>query len=404
MTELALTNDKLRILLQGSGRNPMEFIRETAATYAFDSGLSISRKFAHFSDGFGSALRAESHFYKRAFDFPDLALKGYALVFQVYPPKGKPGQVAEYLAGWVPVDRETDVDGWVAFLNAEIRDRLLTAGIQPRPPGAIDGVLRTHSEPGGVTFIGDFRESYGEDDPDAPSILAAVGTGRRTPAERAAIATYLRAAPRRSLAMGFSVDLLDPSQYAGSPSVRSDGRFAWLDTLAHYVAFDDVALPDAFERHVRAHAQEVADPTEATQPDARAPSGAPAKAPRRLKMVGNFRELGFLRAIDGEPPPSLVAARGQSQRNEVTNGYVATYLRGGWEIGSRMNQVGDVLDPRMLAGWTGLLTDGEYAWPQLLAHYVERHNVALPPAFEERMRKRMWSPPMAVTTEGLLRP
>lgn len=404
MTELALTDNQMRIFLQGGDKRPMEFIRETAATYAFDSGLSISRKFAHFSDGFGSALRAESHFYKRAFDFPDLGVKGYALVFRVYRPMGQPGQVAEYLAGWVPLDRETDVDGWVAFLNAEIRDRLVTAGIQPRPPGAADGVLRAHPEAGGVTRIGDFRESYGEDDPDAPSILAAVGTGHRTPAQREAIAAYLRAAPRRSIAMGFSVDLLDPSQHAGSPSVRSDGRFAWLDTLAHYVALDDVALPAAFERHIQDHAKVTADPTEATQPDARAPSGPPAKAPRRLKMVGNFRELGFLRAIDGEPPPSFVAARGQARRNEVTNGYVARYLRGGWEHGSRMTQVGDVLDPRVLAGWTGLLTDGEYAWPQLLAHYVERHNVALPPAFEERMRKRMWSPPMALTMEGLVRP
>ena len=111
MTELGLTDNQMRIFLQGGDKHPMEFIKETAATYAFDSGLSISRKFAHFSDGFGSALRAESHFYKRAFDFPDLGVKGYALVFQVYRPMGQPGQVAEYLAGWVPLDRETDVDG-----------------------------------------------------------------------------------------------------------------------------------------------------------------------------------------------------------------------------------------------------------------------------------------------------
>lgn len=81
--------------LQGGDKPRMDRITETAASFTFGSGLSISRRFAHFSDGFGSALRAESHFYKPAFDFPDLGLKGHALVFQ--------------------------------------------AGIEPRPPGAADG-------------------------------------------------------------------------------------------------------------------------------------------------------------------------------------------------------------------------------------------------------------------------
>jgi hypothetical protein len=39
------------------------------------------------------------------------------------------------------------------------------------------------------------------------------------------------------------------------------------------------------------------------------------------------------------------------------------------------------------------LTDGEWVWPQGLAHYVERHAVFLPDAFIEAMRSRGWRTP-----------
>jgi hypothetical protein len=39
------------------------------------------------------------------------------------------------------------------------------------------------------------------------------------------------------------------------------------------------------------------------------------------------------------------------------------------------------------------LSDGEWLWPQGLAHYVERHSVCLPDEFVEAMRSNGWHPP-----------
>lgn len=268
-----------------------------------------------------------------------------------------------------------------------------------------DGIVRTRTKACGahaLAVVGTFQESSTNDDPEAPSILVAVGTGHRSAADRSAIAAYLRRAPAMWKSMGLEIDLLDPSQYAGSGSLLGDGAYAWPDTLAHYVALDDVGLPADFEAHVRAHAASAPDPAETTQPAA-GPMG-PSKPPRLLLMAGNFRELGFLRAIGGAAPPSFVAARGKSGRTAKTTESVARYLRAGWELGPRPQQRSDVFEPSIPAGHTGLLTDGVYAWPHLLAHYVERYDVALPPDFEERMRKRMWSPPMAIDTNAVVRP
>jgi hypothetical protein len=38
------------------------------------------------------------------------------------------------------------------------------------------------------------------------------------------------------------------------------------------------------------------------------------------------------------------------------------------------------------------LTDGEWVWPEGLAHYVERHAVWLPDEFLETMKSRSWDP------------
>jgi hypothetical protein len=39
------------------------------------------------------------------------------------------------------------------------------------------------------------------------------------------------------------------------------------------------------------------------------------------------------------------------------------------------------------------LTDGEWVWPQGLAHYVQRHWVCLPDEFVETMRVNSWRVP-----------
>src|SRR5947209_3270023 len=44
---------------------------------------------------------------------------------------------------------------------------------------------------------------------------------------------------------------------------------------------------------------------------------------------------------------------------------------------------------------SGNFTDGEWYWPEGLAHYVERHAVLLPEAFVETMRANGWRVPQA---------
>jgi hypothetical protein len=44
--------------------------------------------------------------------------------------------------------------------------------------------------------------------------------------------------------------------------------------------------------------------------------------------------------------------------------------------------------PRRLGNWD--LTDGQWVWPEGLAHYVEKHGVCLPDEFADTMRSSSW--------------
>jgi hypothetical protein len=88
--------------------------------------VHIDKRPPYYSDGFEHRLEPSAHFYKRRFDFADLNKAGWAIVFQTLPPDedSTSERTAEYFAAWVPPDREADADRWIAFLNAEILDRL----------------------------------------------------------------------------------------------------------------------------------------------------------------------------------------------------------------------------------------------------------------------------------------
>ena len=75
--------------------------------------IEISKFDASFRVGFGAGLGPEARFYTRSFDVD--GRKGVAVLFA-------PSETAsEFLAGWVPPDREAEANEWVAFLNGEIR-------------------------------------------------------------------------------------------------------------------------------------------------------------------------------------------------------------------------------------------------------------------------------------------
>jgi len=61
-------------------------------------------------------VEAGSRFRKQPFSYPD-GWRGVAIVFHLTTRRGRP---VEFLAGWVPPDREADADRWIAFLNGEL--------------------------------------------------------------------------------------------------------------------------------------------------------------------------------------------------------------------------------------------------------------------------------------------
>ena len=119
--------------------------------------------------------------------------------------------------------------------------------------------------------------------------------------------------------------------------------------------------------------------------------------PRALTMVGNFREMGYVRDA-----PSLVDARGK--RSAAHRAEVVAYLRGGTSYTVSPGPVRDLFDPTRFAGTAGIRTDGVFAWPDFLAYYVERYDVELPAAFEAHMRACAWHSPATVDLDPIALP
>jgi len=111
----------------------------------------------------------------------------------------------------------------------------------------------------------------------------------------------------------------------------------------------------------------------------------------RLQKVGWFAELGF-----AGDHALLVTARGKRTRGNKE--HVVQYLQSGKPIVISPGVVRDIFDRSKIAGTSSLLTDGTYVWPDCLAHYVGRYDVALPDAFEEFMEANRWIMPGKIDT------
>src|SRR5689334_3717585 len=121
-----VTDDVIRVLLRGSCSAPLNDLEETSDAWHLFT-FSILKHQPSFNNGWTWALRPESRFYKRWFDFPEMGMRGWAIIFRIFDPVGEPDQVYEHFPGWVPQERESDADRWIDFLNAEIRARFGTA-------------------------------------------------------------------------------------------------------------------------------------------------------------------------------------------------------------------------------------------------------------------------------------
>lgn len=99
-----------------------------------------------------------------------------------------------------------------------------------------------------------------------------------------------------------------------------------------------------------------------------------AKTP--LQRIGFFRELRHGKK-DG---PSLRESVRES--GALDEAKVVSYLQAGKVLMAAPGIVRDVLDPEGgIIGSLSILTDGVYAWPSDLAHYVKRYHALLPEEF-----------------------
>jgi hypothetical protein len=157
------------------------------------------------------------------------------VIFQASDPRQVTGH-CEYTAGWVPPEREAELDGWIAFLNAEIAKRIEEARSgTPKKKEPIQ--------------LGIYKELGYEDHPLAPSIAWVRGARRAD--HKAEVLAYLRAGHTTAFSPGIQPDVFDPSKLAETRSVMTDGTYEWPELLAYYVEHYDIALPEDFEEHMR---------------------------------------------------------------------------------------------------------------------------------------------------------
>ena len=81
---------------------------------------------------------------------------------------------------------------------------------------------------------------------------------------------------------------------------------------------------------------------------------------------------------------------------------ILNYLESGVLCAATPGIEEDVLrDPPVSIGPPDVLTDGVWAWPRTLAHYVRQHHIALPDEFMEHMKANAWSCARSVEIDAL---
>jgi hypothetical protein len=72
--------------------------------------------------------------------------------------------------------------------------------------------------------------------------------------DEANILKYLEAGAAAAAVPGVEEDVLaDPPRIIGPMHIRTDGIWAWPETLAYYVRIHHIALPEEFVQHMRAN-------------------------------------------------------------------------------------------------------------------------------------------------------
>jgi hypothetical protein len=111
---------------------PLTGIEETATEWLLGQ-LHVGKTVNRGGTSWRASFSRTSRFYKREVALND-GTRVIGVVLRMCDIDDPPGQAQlEYLAGWTPVDRESEVDGWIAFLNTQITLRISsTDGLQTR--------------------------------------------------------------------------------------------------------------------------------------------------------------------------------------------------------------------------------------------------------------------------------
>lgn len=100
-----------------------------------------------------------------------------------------------------------------------------------------------------LEFVGLYRELGFAERSGFPSLIESRGT---RPAEhKAEVVAYLLAGKTMVFSPGgWGKDVFDPTKSTTTRAILTDGRYAWWKELAYYVEHYDVALTEAFEKHI----------------------------------------------------------------------------------------------------------------------------------------------------------
>ena len=102
-----------------------------------------------------------------------------------------------------------------------------------------------------LTSVGYFREML-DGSPSDPSIRDYINEGDKNSIEN--ICAYLDGGLPLIVTPGVSVDIIDENKgIAGSPSVLTDGKWAWSGVLSYYVRNYNLKLDNAFIETMKAY-------------------------------------------------------------------------------------------------------------------------------------------------------
>jgi hypothetical protein len=193
----AMSEARIKVLVAHAA--PLEGITETDGEWIIGS-MHVGKREPVGGTSWRGRFDETTGFRAEWFDFPDVSRRGWAIVFRHTAHASENAEPIEYIAGWVPPEREGEARDWVGFLNREIKSRLREASSAGRAGQDVRFVREVC-----------FRE-FGHGG-EAPSLADA--RGQRAAAHKEQVVAYLRAGKVLSWSPGLARDVSSAMQSPG---------------------------------------------------------------------------------------------------------------------------------------------------------------------------------------------